>query len=33
MSLDQDGRHAARIVALAMGILFTVIFVLNAISF
>ena len=33
MELDQDGRQAARILALATGILFTIIFVLNAVSF
>ena len=33
MGLDQDGRHAARILALATGILFTIVLVLNAVTF
>jgi hypothetical protein len=30
---NQDGRQAARVFALAMGILFSIIFVMNAITF
>jgi hypothetical protein len=30
MSSDQDGRHAGRIMALSMGILFSLIFLLHA---
>jgi hypothetical protein len=30
---SQDGRQAARVFALAMGILFSIIFVMNAITF
>ena len=33
MRSDHDGRHAARIVALSMGILFGLIFALHALSY